>query len=114
MCLICPRLHMKAVKEKTDEAPGKPIRDWFGGARDSLKPAPFPLVLIEEKVVFITVLFVCMCVCRSTHTMACLWISEDNFQELVLSLHQVGPGYQTQVIRLCSKHLYLLSLLTNP
>lgn len=42
--------------------------------------------------------------------MACLGISEDNSWELVLSLHQVGPGYQTQVIRLCGKHLYLLNL----
>lgn len=55
-----------------------------------------------------------MCACGGHISTACLWISEDNFQELVLSLHQVGPGYQAQVTRLGSKHLYLLSLLANP
>jgi hypothetical protein len=41
---------------------------------------------------------VCVCVCRS----------EDNFRESVF----IFPvfGYLSQVIRLCSKHIFLLSL----
>lgn len=29
-----------------------------------------------------------------------MWTSEDNMQEAVLSVHSVGPGDQTQVLRL--------------
>lgn len=35
-----------------------------------------------------------------TCAMALLWSSGDNFQALSLSFHQVGPGDQTQVVRL--------------
>lgn len=41
--------------------------------------------------------------------MALLWSSGDNFQALSLSFHQVGPGDQTQVVRLSCKPLHLLS-----
>ena len=38
-----------------------------------------------------------------------VWRSEDNLQEWVLSFHHVDPREQTQVVRLGSKCLYLLS-----
>lgn len=52
--------------------------------------------LIEDKFVLIVFLFMCVYVCRCTCTSVRLWRSEDNFQKLVLSLHQVeelrSPG----------------------
>lgn len=39
--------------------------------------------------------------------------SEDNLEDLVLSYH-MNPRDQTQVIRIGSEHLYLLSRLTDP
>lgn len=44
----------------------------------------------------------------------CKWSSKEKFQESVLSSHRVGPGDRTHVTRLGSKHLYLLSHLTDP
>lgn len=43
---------------------------------------------------------------EGTRTMTCLWRTEDNFKELVLSSHHVGSRDQTQAVRLGSKHLY--------
>lgn len=40
--------------------------------------------------------------------------SEDNFQELILSFHLVGPGDQPQVFGLGGKHLYSLRHLSWP
>lgn len=37
----------------------------------------------------------------------CTWLSEDNLEESVLSLHHVGPRDYTQIIRLGGKCLYL-------
>lgn len=62
---------------------------------------------------------VCVCVCvwcplvlerSSEHIRACVF--EDRQFE-VLSFHYMGPGDQTQVIRLDSNHLYLLSHLAG-
>lgn len=50
--------------------------------------------------------YVCMCVC--IHISVYVWRSEDTFQELFFFLHNVGPGYQTQAIRIDSKCLYPL------
>lgn len=36
-------------------------------------------------------------VCHSTHTE----LSEDSLRESGVSFHLVGPGYKTQIIRLC-------------
>lgn len=50
-----------------------------------------------------------------THAVACVRRSEDSFQESVIpSFHRVGPGGQTQAMRLTGKHLYPLSPLTGP
>lgn len=53
-----------------------------------------------------------MFVCSSTHEWVCVCHGPDvevrgHVQERVLSTHQVGPGHRTQVVRLCSKCLYL-------
>lgn len=42
-------------------------------------------------------------------TMACVWRSEDSMKESVLAFYHVGPCGQTQVIRLGSRGLYVLS-----
>lgn len=34
----------------------------------------------------------------------CLWKSEDNLRELVLSFYHVVSGYGTQIIRLGGRH----------
>lgn len=53
--------------------------------------------------------FLCMCVgCREQGYLI-LCVSENNFQELILSFHLVGPGARTWVFRLGSKHLCPLS-----
>lgn len=39
---------------------------------------------------------------------------EDNFQDSVLSFHQLGPRYPTQITRLSSNHIYSLSHLASP
>lgn len=50
-----------------------------------------------------------------THAVACVRRSEDSFQESVIpSFHRVGPGGQTQAMRLNGKHLYPLSPLIGP
>lgn len=60
-------------------------------------------------------IFTCVCVGGSTRAMACLPVDVRGQLSGAGSLPPpVGPGYQTQVNRLCGKHLYLLSLLTNP
>ena len=46
--------------------------------------------------------------------MACVWRSENNLRELVLSFHHVGLGDWTQDIRLGSKSHCLMSHLTGP
>lgn len=43
-----------------------------------------------------------------------LWRSEANLQELVLSFHHRGPEDATRVIRLGSKHLFVLTLSPAP
>lgn len=64
-----------------------------------------------------------MCTCVHAHTHACtrtcaytcaslLWRSEGNLQEVALSPYHVGPGNLTQVVRLGSKQLYPLIILT--
>lgn len=50
-----------------------------------------------------------VCVCWGSYV--CVWGSEDNLQESLLSFHCVGPGEQT---RLSSRYLYQLSHLTSP
>lgn len=50
-----------------------------------------------------------MCVCMPHKRR-----SEGNFWESVFSLHRLGPGNQTQVIRPGDKHLYLLRHLAGP
>jgi hypothetical protein len=68
--------------------------------------------------------------CVGSCVIACMWWSEDNFQErfsptmcvlgvrgrlsrAILSYH-VCPGGQIQIIRVNSKHLYLLRHLAGP
>lgn len=48
------------------------------------------------------------------HVTVCVWRSEDNLQELVLSFHCVGSGDQTQVVRPGSKRVYPQSWLASP
>lgn len=55
--------------------------------------APLCLVLINKQVK--PLLFLCVRV----HVPQCVWRSENNFQELVLSFNRVGPGDRTQVFR---------------
>ena len=43
------------------------------------------------------------------HAIMCMWRSEDNLQELALFFHHVGPRDGTQVIKLGSKHLCVIS-----
>lgn len=51
---------------------------------------------LEDKFVLIAFLFMCVYVCRCTCTSLRLWRAEDDFQKLILSLHQVeelrSPG----------------------
>lgn len=51
-----------------------------------------------------------MCAC----TMAHVWRSEDNLPELVPSSYHVGPGNETQVVRLGTRHLSPLNHLAGP
>lgn len=55
---------------------------------------------------------VCMCVCRCIYNKACIWRSEDNSEELLLSLRHGIWGLHSSCTR--SKHFYLLSHLTGP
>lgn len=43
------------------------------------------------------------------HAMAHMWSSQDTFQESLLFFHCVAPRDWVRVIKLGSKHLYLLS-----
>lgn len=45
--------------------------------------------------------------CADTSAIKCLWRSEDNLEELVLSFHHVVPEDQTQVFKLGDRHLVL-------
>ena len=54
---------------------------------------------------------VCVCVCTSQRVHKEV---EDNLWESVLFFHDVGPRDQTQVVRLGTKHLYLLSHPAHP
>lgn len=47
----------------------------------------------------------CVYVWGHVHDTAYVQSSEDNFQELVLSLHHMGLKNQTQAISLSTKHL---------
>lgn len=46
-----------------------------------------------------------MCVCAYVPTMACVWRSESNLLDSVLSFYSVGSGVQNSVIRLTGKCL---------
>lgn len=85
-----------------------------------LLPGPLSTVIVnlrgDLKVQILTVLHifiyfcVCMCACHDT----CVEI-EENFQEdSVPSFDPVGPGGQTQAVRLGSKCPYLMHHLINP
>lgn len=63
-------------------------------------------VLIKTKLQFI-------CLFIRVQVPACMWRSEDTLWELVLTLHQVGPGARTQVVKLGSRRLYH-QLFLNP
>lgn len=53
-------------------------------------------------------------VCVSRNSAACVWRSEDNFEELFFSFKfHAGPGNQSQQDRLDQPALYLLSHLTS-
>lgn len=54
-----------------------------------------------------------VCVFVYAHAIALAWRSEDALQELVLSYH-VGPGNQTQVIMLGTRHFSPLRHLAGP
>lgn len=64
---------------------------------------------------YCTLFIVCMygsCACKQAnapHTTHCVDRSEDNTEESVLSLHQASSRDRTQVIRLGSERLYLLT-----
>lgn len=62
--------------------------------------------------------FLDLCLCEGWPCSVCLvhvWRSEDNFAKLVLSFYlYVGSGDRTQVVKLASKCIYLLSHLTHP
>lgn len=53
-----------------------------------------------------------MCVGVYIQATACIWKSEDNLRERVLSYH-MDPRNQTYIIGLISKCLYLLSFIAN-
>lgn len=52
----------------------------------------------------------CVCVIA----MACVWRSEDNFWELVLSFYHVGSWNHTEVVRLGGKVLHQWSHFSYP
>lgn len=56
---------------------------------------------------FIFTMCVCFCMCH-----ACVWRSEDNLKQSVLSIHPVGP--KSQVIKPGGKCLYPLSHFSAP
>lgn len=41
------------------------------------------------------------------------WRSENNFWKLMIAFLSLGPGTQTQVLRLAGKHLYPLNHLSS-
>lgn len=45
---------------------------------------------------------------RPQHAMASIWRSEDNFHDLALCFHNIGPKYEAQVVKLGGRHLYPL------
>lgn len=47
-----------------------------------------------------------MHVCEGSHIIACMWLSEDNLQELILTFHHIEPN---QVVRHSDKCFDLLS-----
>lgn len=61
-------------------------------------------------------IFICMnvFVFGCIHVMTYLWRSEDNFWKKIISFPQIGPRYQTQVIRLGSKCLHQLIHVSRP
>lgn len=52
--------------------------------------------------------------CMVTRAAACIWKSEGDFSELVLSFHYVVSRDRTQIVSLGGKPLSLLSHLTSP
>lgn len=63
----------------------------------------------------------CVCVCLfmydmyiHAHVPWCLWMSEDNFPELVFSCSLKGSDDGTQVIRFTCKHLYTPHCFASP
>lgn len=56
-----------------------------------------------------------MCVYVYKHVCAkvCVWRSENNFEELVISSNDVDPRDQTHIIRHGGKHLYPLNHLVG-
>lgn len=52
--------------------------------------------------------------CMYTRATASMWRSENNFWELILSFYHVGPGNETQVIRLCGNCFYPKIYLSGP
>lgn len=68
--------------------------------------------------VFFSFSYICfVCVCKFAykhlHTTTCMCLSKHNLWKSVLSSHNLGPDYQTQVLNHCAKCLGLLNLLAS-
>ena len=79
--------------------------------RLSIPEKVLPSKISSSNIIIISV-HVQMCVC--SFVMACVWKSDDNFQELVFPFHLLWvPGIERQSSGLDSKCNYLLSYLTG-
>lgn len=68
---------------------------------------------------FFVIKFICFCVSMCVYVYkhvcakVCVWRSENNFEELVISSNDVDPRDQTHIIRHGGKHLYPLNHLVG-
>jgi hypothetical protein len=69
----------------------------------------FKFPILEFKMGFVLLCFYFVCASITVR----IWQSENNFVKLVLSFHHIGPGDQSQIIRLGGKHFYPLSYLSS-
>lgn len=79
----------------------------------AVTPPSFKTGIVKKKKITL-IYFVPACVHLRvcSRSKALMWNSENSLWELVSSFYLVGPGNWTQLVRLCSGHLYLLTHLT--
>jgi hypothetical protein len=94
--------------------------DWPGGTQSHSNPTVSATRVLQlhlgdsvKLLVFIYKFAILRCMWKHMCSMACMWRSEDNLGELVLTFHRVRPRDEAQIRGLSSQHLYLLSHLSQ-